>query len=400
VVKKLSPATRRNALFSAVATRRLPTKSYTLGQVTAALENIAPLHLAEAWDNVGLLSGEKSAPVRRVLLAMDLTPAVYADALAQRADLVFLYHPPIFKPLKNIRNDGQDPPALALKLATHKIWVYAPHTALDTVAGGTNDVLAALLGATVTGSFSNQPGQGSYLKLVTFVPESAVERVAEAVFAAGAGHIGTKSKYTRCSFRTPGTGTFFGDESTHPAVGQRGQLEQVAEIRLETILPADRAAAVVSALRCSHPYEEPAFDLLRMESPPETVGLGRLAQLAQPITLRKLAALGKRKLGVKTVGVLGDPDRPISSLALMAGSSGRMPLDVLRKGGNFDCLITGELKHHDVLAFHAAGVAALCFGHAESERPVLGMVQRSLREQLGGLDVSISLADQSPFYVL
>jgi hypothetical protein len=95
-------------------------------------------------------------------------------------------------------------------------------------------------------------------KLVAFVPREALDAVREAVFAAGAGHIGN---YTRCSWYTEGTGTFFGGEGTSPAVGKAGREERASELRLETILPAERLEDVVAALRRAHPYEEPAFDV-------------------------------------------------------------------------------------------------------------------------------------------
>jgi hypothetical protein len=95
-------------------------------------------------------------------------------------------------------------------------------------------------------------------KLVVFVPSEALEAVRDAVFAAGAGRIG---EYERCSWYTGGTGTFLGGEGTNPAIGERGREERVPELRLETVYPVDREEEVVRALRETHPYEEPAFDL-------------------------------------------------------------------------------------------------------------------------------------------
>ena len=95
-------------------------------------------------------------------------------------------------------------------------------------------------------------------KLVVFVPEESLDAVRDAVFAAGAGRIGD---YERCSWYTAGTGTFLGGETTDPTIGERGREERVAEVRLETVYPADREEDVVRALREAHPYEEPAFDL-------------------------------------------------------------------------------------------------------------------------------------------
>ena len=95
-------------------------------------------------------------------------------------------------------------------------------------------------------------------KLVVFVPPDALERVRDALFEAGAGRIGD---YERCSWYAEGTGTFLGGEGTSPAIGERGREERVAEVRLETVFPADRHDEVVAALRRAHPYEEPAFDV-------------------------------------------------------------------------------------------------------------------------------------------
>ncbi len=102
-------------------------------------------------------------------------------------------------------------------------------------------------------------------KLVVFVPREALDPVREALFAAGAGRIGD---YERCSWYTQGTGTVLGGEGTDPTIGERGREQRVAELRLETVYPVERAAEVVSALRAAHPYEEPAFDLYALAEPP------------------------------------------------------------------------------------------------------------------------------------
>ena len=95
-------------------------------------------------------------------------------------------------------------------------------------------------------------------KLVWFVPEDALDATREAVFAAGAGRIGD---YTRCSWYTHGTGTFQGEAGTDPAIGEPEREERAAEVRVETVVPAERAEEVVAALLAAHPYEEVAFDL-------------------------------------------------------------------------------------------------------------------------------------------
>ena len=108
---------------------------------------------------------------------------------------------------------------------------------------------------TEVGPFGSDP---SRYKLVWFVPEEALEATRSAVFDAGGGRIG---EYERCSWYTAGTGTFYGGEDTDPTIGEPGREELVSELRVETIVPAERLDAAVAALRLAHPYEEPAYDV-------------------------------------------------------------------------------------------------------------------------------------------
>jgi hypothetical protein len=98
-------------------------------------------------------------------------------------------------------------------------------------------------------------------KLVWFVPREALETTRDAVFAAGAGRIGD---YERCSWYTAGTGTFLAGEGTNPSIGQVGKEQRVSELRVETVVSADRAHDAVAALRAAHPYEEVAFELYEL----------------------------------------------------------------------------------------------------------------------------------------
>ncbi len=375
-------------------------KSVLLSELTACLEQIAPLHLAEPWDHVGLLSGSGTARIKRILIALDLTREVAGEAVRNGANLLICYHPPIFKPILDLCTGGDKPENLAVELVSKRIWIYSPHTALDAAPGGTNDALAKLLGMEVCGSLDFRTTVTRYLKLVTFVPESAVERVAEAVYKAGAGHIGKNSRYSQCSFRTTGTGTFFGDESATPAIGQKGQLERVSEIRFETVLPATSAGAVVAALKQAHPYEEPAFDLLMMENPPEEVGQGRLVELPIPLSLENLTMYIRRALHLARVQMIGRQNARLKRLAIVAGSAGRLPLEAFQRGEAFDCLITGELKHHDMLALRAAGLSAICLGHAESEKLVLSALRDRLAQEFTGLSIAVSRSDPTPYAFL
>ena len=118
--------------------------------------------------------------------------------------------------------------------------IYSPHTALDAAPGGTNDMLADVLELRDRAPLKLAQTKATQFKLVVFVPHEALDKVSRALFEAGAGRIGN---YTSCSFRSPGTGTFFGDEgTTNPTVGQSGKLETAAEVRIETVMPIASAS--------------------------------------------------------------------------------------------------------------------------------------------------------------
>jgi dinuclear metal center YbgI/SA1388 family protein len=248
-----------------------------------ALEQIAPLSAAEPWDNVGLLVGSATQSVSRVLLAIDYTPAVAAEAAQQKCEMVIAYHPPIFEPIKKITADR--PTSLIYDAIRRNIAIFSPHTAWDAAPGGANDFLADILGLTDRRPLQLTQLKSSTCKLVTFVPASAIEKVSTALFAAGAGNIGN---YSSCSFRIPGTGTFLGNDAASPKIGHKLQLESVEEFRLEMIVPTAKIDWVIKALRQSHPYEEPAFDLIPLAAPTAGIGAGRIGTLPAGIPIEQV----------------------------------------------------------------------------------------------------------------
>jgi len=364
----------------------------TVADYCSAMERIAPTALAQSWDNVGLIAGDTTAPVRRVLLAIDLTSPVLAEAVRFRADLLLAYHPPIFKPISSLRAPGGGMDALVFDCIRNGIAIYSTHTALDAADGGTNDVLAGLCGATRTSplEYVDKPGARE-CKLVVFVPQEHVERVAGAMFAAGAGRIGD---YECCSFRGAGAGTFFGRESTHPVVGEKGRLESVPEIRLETVVPAGHLPEIVAALRASHPYEEPAFDLYPLKPPPAP-GIGRVGPLARPTTLAALATKLRAATRAANVQFVGEPKQRVERVIAVAGAAGSLPFRIPLTPS--DAVITGEIRHHDALTFRRTGCSAVALGHWASERPVLEPLADHLAKLTTGVNLRLSRSDADPF---
>lgn len=354
----------------------------------AAMEVIAPLSAAEPWDNVGLILGDPAAPLARVLLCIDLTAAIVEEARRKRCEAVVAYHPPIFKEVRKIAAG-----TVVFDAVRHGLAVYSPHTALDVAEDGTNDTLADALGLTRRQPLRPSAPAEDY-RLVVFVPPEALAKVTEALFAAGAGKMGD---YRECAFRVTGTGTFYGEEGANPAVGRKGRRETVEEVRLETVVPASRAAEVVAAMRQAHPYEEPAFDLLRRAAPGRG-GLGRIGDFEEPVARDLVLERIKEQLDLGHMLVAGPLHGMIRRAACCAGSCGEL-MDLAAAQGA-QLYLTGELKHHDALRAARLGMTAVCVLHSNSERAVLKRLSQRLVETLAGVDVTCSEADCDPFAIV
>jgi dinuclear metal center YbgI/SA1388 family protein len=360
-----------------------------LVELISTMEKIAPTRFAESWDNVGLLVGDPSQEIARAILTIDYTSAVAREAQASGCNLMIAYHPPIFAPLKRIGADGLIHDAIRRGIA-----IYSPHTALDVAEGGTNDVLCDVLELSSRQPLRPSAQSPREYKLVTFVPAEQLESVSNALFTAGAGHIG---QYSSCSFHSPGTGTFFGEAGTNPTVGQSGRLETAAELRLEMVLPIEKAHSVISALRAAHPYEEPAFDLVMLATSPQGLGQGRIGNFDQPVARHTLFERIKRGLGLEHLLIAGPSDGMVQRAAVGAGSCGDMLSDAIAAGA--EIYLTGEMRHHDALRAAEAGLTVICTLHSNSERVALSRLKQRLEQALPGLDLLLSQSDRDPFSI-
>jgi len=229
-------------------------------------------------------------------------------------------------------------------------------------------------------------------QLVVFVPFDALDEVANAVFAAGAGAI---SSYRDCGFRTEGTGTFTPLAGAKPAIGKKGRQEQVREMRFETLVPAEKLEAVVEAMKAAHPYETPAFDIFKLFGYGNRFGLGRIGPLGRPAKVEQLAERIKRQTGAEAVGLVGDPKRLVKTAAVCAGTCGAIVNSVIAAGA--DLYLTGEMKHHHALAAQEAGLTCICLSHTVSERFILKKLARQLRSRIKEVSIRISKKDADPF---
>ncbi len=359
--------------------------SATVGDFIDIMETLAPARLAESWDNVGLQAGHRDWRVERVWTALDPLPEVIAAACRSKVDLLVTHHPLIFKPLKRL--DFDEPAGRCiLQAIQNRLALYAAHTNFDSAAGGLNDIFAGRLGLTHLAALA-APAPADVYKLVVFVPVEHEQRLLAALFETPAGEIGA---YRNCSFRTAGRGTFKPGQDAAPYAGERGRVNDVAEVKLEAVVAPRDLARVVAHLRSHHPYETMAYDVYPLRQADPLQGLGRVGELARPMDLTSLALAVKRAFDVQTLRVAGDPRLPVKRVAVCTGSGASLLPSFLASAA--EVFISGDLRYHDARDTAAAGRGLIDVGHFASEHIFVAEVTRRLRETAAtaGFDVDIS----------
>ncbi len=256
--------------------------------VFSVLSDLAPLTLAEPWDNVGLLIDPGPVSfIESALLTVDLTDAVLSEALGLGVELIVAYHPPLFSGLKRLRAEEPDERVIVRALQGG-LTVYSPHTALDAAEGG----MAAWLGS-----------------------------------ALGSG-------------------------------------------KMKPIEPV---------LATPH------------------VGAGRIVELDDPLDLGEACSKIKKHLGLSHLRLARAEGRAqIRSLAVCPGAGGSL----FEKVGDVDLLLTGEMRHHDVLARCARGTHVILTDHTHSERGYLPVFCESLKRRVPEVIWRVSQTDRDPLSIV
>jgi len=348
-----------------------------------------PLSRAESWDSVGLQIGDAAAAVSKVLLAHEINDAVLDEAAG--FDALVIYHPLIFRPLPDL-NFASHTARLAARCIRGNINVIALHTAMDNAdpPRALGDALARQLGLENIKILSPS-GSEALEKIVVFVPPESLEKVQNALWQAGAGHIGN---YDQTSFSARGVGTFRPQEGSDPYSGKLGELEKADEWRLEIIVPARRRDAVVAAMLTAHPYEEVAYDIYALHRGGQHYGAARMGELAAPMQLDELANQVQQQLNPPGMRVVRGAKSTFSRVACVPGSGASFIKDAVNAG--CDCLITGDVKHHDALQAQALGLAIIDVTHAATETAAAPMM-KSAFEGMSEYEVRIFDKPTNPF---
>ncbi len=331
----------------------------TIKEVTNIIEALAPLPYAEDFDNVGLLVGYLKTEVNGILVAHDALESVVDEAIASDCNLIISFHPIIFKGIKKF-NGSDYVQRVVMKAIKHDIAIYAIHTALDNCVEGVNAAICNALG------LNNKqiliPQKNTIKKLLTYVPVVKADEVRKALFEIGAGSIGN---YYECSFNVQGIGTFNGNESSNPTIGEKGTTQYEDEIQLGITFHKHMESKVIKTLMDVHPYEEVAYEISTLENTNQEIGMGMTGVLENEMDEKSFLEYVKECLPTGCIRHTALLNKPIKKVAVLGGSGSFAIANAKRSGAQ--AFITADLKYHD---FYQAenDILLLDVGHYESEQ--------------------------------
>ena len=346
--------------------------NFKVKDLMAFFETYAPSETSYDWDNIGLLIGNKEKIVNKVLITLDVIPQVVAEAIEKNVDIIISHHPVIFSGVKSLAKEDWHTKML-VDLVKSDIAVYSAHTNLDIASGGVNDILAEKLKLSDV-KILDVLNYEKFYKIAVFVPKNYELQVTEAMCQNGAGFIG---RYSDCAFSSQGTGRFRALEGTEPFVGRVGEIAEVEEVKIETIVTGKVKAKVIDAILKSHPYEEVAYDVYLLENEKKLSGIGRIGILYKEMDIKEFSLYVKKSLKLDHV-LYADGSRKIKKVALCGGAGSDLISLAQEKGA--DVLLSSDFKYHEMQNAALSGLNIVDAGHQGTEMPVLEILFQKISE--------------------
>ncbi len=355
------------------------------------LEELAPLAYAEDFDNVGLLVGNKNNIVTGILVTLDTLEEVIDEAIKNKCNLIVSFHPIIFSGLKKITGKTYVE-RVVLKAIKNDISIYSMHTALDNAKNGVNDMICEKLN--LTNRRILIPQSNTIKKLTTYVPKSEADVLRNALFRVGAGNIGN---YSNCSFNAEGMGTFKGNENSNPTKGQKGDTHFEEEVQVSMIFEKHLEQKVLNTLFKTHSYEEVAFEVTTLENTNQTIGMGMIGELENPVEELSFLNSLKSTFNSQVVRYSSLLNKPIKKIAVLGGSGSFAINSAIASGA--DVLVTSDLKYHDF--YKAENKIILAdIGHYESEQYTKNLLVAYLTKKITNFAIVLSKINTNPIKYL
>ena len=335
------------------------------------LEQIAPLHYQESYDNSGLITGNKKLEVKQALITLDCTEEIVEEAIEKKCELIIAHHPILFKGLKKLNGKNYVERTI-IKAIQNNIAIYAIHTNLDNVHNGVSKKICDKLGLANCKVLS--PKSDLLRKLIVFCPSAHAAKVQSAICNAGAGQVGD---YDHCTFNSIGEGTFRGNENTNPFVGKQGEIHKEKEIKVEAIFPSHQQGKILSAMYQEHPYEEVAYDIITLHNKHQKVGLGMIGNLDKPMKSDAFLKFVKKQMKTDCIRHTKIVKKDVKNIAVCGGSGSFLLANA--KQMQADVFITADFKYHEF--FNAENELIIAdIGHYESEQFTKDLIKDILKE--------------------
>lgn len=356
-------------------------------QVIAVLEDFAPLAYQESYDNSGLITGNPNLVLTNVLVTLDCTEAVVEEAISKGCNLIVAHHPIVFKGIKKLNGKNYVERTIIAAIK-NDIAIYAVHTNLDNVRLGVNKKICERLGLVNTKILS--PKKGLLTKLSTFIPRENTEEVLKSLYKAGAGEIGN---YDHCSFKTTGEGSFRPSNEANPHIGTAGIEERADENKVELLMPTHLERKVIGALKASHPYEEVAYYLSRLENENQDIGSGMVGELEEPVSYDVFFKKLGKDMRLSMFRHTATLENKVSKVAVCGGAGSFLLQKAI--SCKADIYISSDFKYHEFFdAEHSIVIADI--GHYESEVYTKDLICEILREKLSNIALILSELDTNP----
>ncbi|AMP20145.1 hypothetical protein AZF37_02240 [endosymbiont 'TC1' of Trimyema compressum] len=337
-------------------------KSYK--DIVGFLNQKYPIYLSEKWDNNGLFIPPDREAVTNIVVTLSLTESVIEKAIAQKANFIISHHPLTLSGLKTIDSKTREG-HLLLRLIKNGIGLYVAHTNFDCHVEGLNYYIGKAIGLSKMEPL--EPiNKDTHLKLEFYIPKENEKTVFQALYSLGAGAF---NNYDSCSFASKGFGSFRGLENSSP-IGKVGELTIVNEVKVEMIIPKNKAVEIVETLKRVHPYEEVAYYLHSIIFNEKKNGLGKVGVLRKAEKLSEFMKRVKAVLGCESIEMTYPLEDIMIKRVSICGGSGKhlLPLAIKRS----DIYLTGDLSYHDFekAAYYKFPLGNI--GHFHSER--LGLI--------------------------
>lgn len=363
-----------------------------LNDLIKKIENKYPLNLAYDWDNVGLLVGDFDSEIKKILVSLEANEKVIEEAIENNVDLIITHHPFIFKKMNKI-NTKDLKGRLIHKLIKNDIALYSMHTNFDIAFDGLNDYFMEVMGFEDC-KILDITNRETLYKLAVYAPVTHEAVVRQALGESGAGYIGN---YSNCTFNSQGIGTFKPEDNSNPFIGEKGKIEEVEEVKIETIVPSSILEKTISKMIKAHPYEEVAYDVYKLENKGKSVGLGRYSTLKEEMDLESLCKKIKLKLNMDHIRVVGELNTKIKKVAVVTGAGSDMVS--LAKSKNCDVIITGDVKYHEAQDALDMNMCIVDCGHFDTENIFKDVMKRFL-DTFESVEILSSEINLNPFKII